>query len=244
MPQGAFSCTLAAMPADPTPIPLFGTSHLGALTVTAVFLLTWIALGRGQLMLARKVEIGVAVMLLSLYPVGWCLAMSRHFLSIDSFLPLHLCDWAGIACGVALLTHHRLAVECCYFWGLAGTLNGLITPNLQHDFPDVNYFRFFALHSGVVATALYLTIGKRLWPRPGAVFRAVVATEIYVVIAGTMDWITGSNYGFLHHLPEQHSLLHHLGPHPIYVLWLQPVGIAFFLVLYAPFWLLRRKRRL
>ncbi len=180
-------------------------------------------------------------MLLALFPVSWCLAASQGRLTVDSFAPLHLCDWAGIASGLALFTLRPLLAELCFFWGLAGTLNGLLTPNLDYDYPHPEFFRFFALHAGVVITALYLPLGRRLGPRPGAVWRAIVATEVYVVMAGLTDWIAGSNYGFLHHLPEKPSLLDHLGSHPWYVFWLQPLGAAFFLVLYFPFWLIRRR---
>jgi len=55
-------------------------------------------------------------------------------------LPFHLCDVAAFAGAVALLKRDPLAAELVYFFGLAGTLNGLITPALLQDFPHLTFF--------------------------------------------------------------------------------------------------------
>jgi len=55
---------------------------------------------------------------------------------MESLFPFHLCDIAAFICGFALITRKPLMCELAYFWGLAGTMQGLLTPDLNHDFPS------------------------------------------------------------------------------------------------------------
>ena len=52
-------------------------------------------------------------------------------------LPMQLCDWAMFAVIAALVTLRRGVYEVAYFWGLAGTLQAILTPNLQSGFPEL-----------------------------------------------------------------------------------------------------------
>jgi len=65
---------------------------------------------------------------------------------------------------VALLTRNQRAYELGYFWGLGGTLQGLLTPPLYYDYPDLQFIFFFIQHGGVVAALLYLTLGLHMRP--------------------------------------------------------------------------------
>src|SRR3954468_4129417 len=97
--------------------------------------------------------------------LGWYgLTAWRHELRLDYGLPMNLCDWAEIALIMALLTRNQLAYELGYFWGLGGTLQGLLTPPLYYDYPDLQFIFFFIQHGGVIAALLYLTLGTRLRP--------------------------------------------------------------------------------
>src|SRR6187402_1650088 len=50
-----------------------------------------------------------------------------------SALPMHLCDWALVCTAIALWTRRRAFFDLAYFWGLAGTTQGLLTPALPPD---------------------------------------------------------------------------------------------------------------
>ena len=160
-------------------------------------------------------------------------------------LPLHLCDCAAIIGAVALVTRNRLLVEITYFWGLAGTLQGLITPDLAWAFPHPRFVAFFSLHGGVVITAIFLTAGLRLYPRKWSVLWSFAALQLYAVTVFLVNWSTKSNYGFLMAKPDRASLLDHLGPPPWHILSLELVALVFFGLLYLPFvWRKRRERQL
>ena len=57
-------------------------------------------------------------------------------LSVTYALPLELCHWVMIACVVALLRPSRYASEVAYYWGLAGTSQAAITPDISRGFPS------------------------------------------------------------------------------------------------------------
>jgi hypothetical integral membrane protein (TIGR02206 family) len=161
--------------------------------------------------------------------------------SVRTSLPLALCDVALVVAAIACWwPGWALAVELTYFWGLAGTLQAVITPDLGVGFPDVVFFEFVVGHIGIVVAALYLVVGLRRIPRAGSVTRVFAITVGYAALIGLFDWLTGSNYMFLAAPPQNVSLLSVLGPWPWYILSATGVALALLLLLDLPF---RRARR-
>lgn len=166
--------------------------------------------------------------------VGVPLADGRG--SVQTSLTLALCDVALIVAAVACWSPGRLlAVELTYFWGLAGTLQAVATPDLSAGFPRLEFFEFVVGHLGIVIAALFLVVGLRLRPRPGSVMRVFAITAAYTAFVGGFDWLTDSNYMFLAATPRRGTLLSVLGPWPWYVLSAAGVAIILLLILDAPF---------
>jgi hypothetical integral membrane protein (TIGR02206 family) len=158
-------------------------------------------------------------------------------------LPFQLCDWVIFACAAALLWRHQLAYELAWFWGLSGTLQAVLTPDLVEDFPGVHFLTFQLLHAGVIVAVLYLTLGLGMRPRPRSVVRAWLWLQGYAVVTALVDWLLGANYGYLRRKPAHASLYDHLGPWPWYLLSVEALSLVLFLACYAPFALLDRLRR-
>lgn len=214
---------------------LYGAAHLGALGVTLILAILLVRHGRRHPETTRRVPLVLAILLLVQFPIHFLVAWSQGVMSKDILLPCQLCDIAAILGAVALLTRSQRVAELVWFWGMAGTLNGLITPALSETFPSFRYFAFFAQHSGVVITAVYLVAGLGLRPQPGAVLRAFGWVQVYLLAAGLANLLTGANYGFLRSKPPQASLLDVLGPWPWYILALEALALLFFTLLYLPF---------
>jgi hypothetical integral membrane protein (TIGR02206 family) len=161
--------------------------------------------------------------------------------TVQGSLPLALCDVALLVAAAACWFPERaLLVELTYFWGLTGTLQAVLTPDLSVGFPQLEFFEFVVGHVGIVVAAFFLVVGLRLAPRPGAVPRVFAITAGYTAFVGVFDWLTGSNYMFLVRIPQSASLLSVLGPWPWYLLSVTGVAIVLLLLLDAPF---RRARR-
>jgi hypothetical integral membrane protein (TIGR02206 family) len=156
--------------------------------------------------------------------------------SVQGSLPLALCDVALIVAAIACWwPQWSLAVELTYFWGLAGTLQAVATPDLSAGFPRLEFFEFVVGHLGIVIAALFLVVGLRLRPRRRAVVRVFAVTAAYTAFVGWFDWLTGSNYMYLAAVPRHGSLLSVLGPWPWYILSAACVAIVLLLILDAPF---------
>ncbi len=228
----------------------FSPSHFAVLGVFALCAVTMVVLTRaGWLRTVRVMELLLAAVLLFEWPFNLWVAWRYEFLEAGNMLPLHLCDLAALLGAVALVTRQAEACELVYFWGLAGTLQGLITPSLTLDWPHPRFVMFFLLHGGVVLAAMQVVVGRGIFPRSGAALRAVAWLAVYGVVVGLIDALIHklggvANYGFLCHKPETASLYDHLGPWPWYLGTVMALSFVFFSVLDLPFLIIRRRRKL
>lgn len=156
----------------------------------------------------------------------------------EHLLPLHLCDVAAITAGLALITKRPTYCALTYFWGLAATLQALLTPALTIGFPHLPFVMFFVQHFAIVTAALYLPIvtGWRpkmpIWKSPLEIYGWSL---VYLATAMTANSLLGTNFGFASRPPDNPSLIDHLGSWPWYLLSMQGIGIIFFLLLALPF---------
>jgi hypothetical integral membrane protein (TIGR02206 family) len=226
----------------------FGPPHLTAIALAVLVPLVLAPVARRNRVGGRAdrlIRLGLTLFLVTGW-VGWLWnGWHTGLLGLDNGLPLNLCDWAEAALIVALLSRHQFAYELGYFWGLGGTLQGLLTPPLYYGWPDPQFVFFFIQHGGVVAALLYLTVGTRLRPTLRSLPRVIAATLFYAGFAGLVDVLLGGNYGFLRAKPAGTNLLTFLSPWPWYIPQLVAVGLVFVLIYYAPFaladWLRRRR---
>ncbi len=175
--------------------------------------------------------------------VGWWIYLAvtgATDAELATALPLQLCDAAIFVTALALLLRAQLLVEVTYFWGLAGTIQALITPDLPQHFPSFPFFQYYVAHGGIVTAALFLVVGLHQWPRRDAVVRVLAITIVYVLVVGAIDATTGANYLYLRSKPASGSLLDLLGPWPWYIAWAALIGMAWLVILDAPFRFLRR----
>lgn len=223
----------------------FGLSHIGSLVVilaSAFFLIKQCRKDENSL----TARIGLTILTFlcfAIYPINQAVLSAiggPHLL--DALLPFHLCDIAAFVCGLALITRKSSLCEIAYFWGLAGTLQGLITPNLNHDFPSPIYLVFFFHHGIIVITALLLPLGLNWRPRPKAAIRAFMWLLLYAAVTFGINFILVTNFGFLMAKPDQASLLDIMGPWPWYILVLIGMAGILFYFLNLPFRKFTRKQ--
>jgi len=155
-------------------------------------------------------------------------------------LPFQLCDAAIFVSALALWFRRQILVEVTYFWGLAGTIQAIITPDLPQHFPSFPFIQYYVAHGGVVAAALFLVVGLGQWPRRRAVIWVAALTIVYAAVVGLLDAVTGADYLYLRAKPASATLLDLLGPWPWYIGWAALIGIALFLILGSPFVISRK----
>lgn len=217
----------------------FGAQHGLTVLSGAVVLTALLIYARRGATPARRVRALLAFLCLAAFgysQAAWLTVEGGA--DLDSALPLQLCDLAAIVAGFALLSGNRLLASLTYFWGLAGTVQALATPAITIGFPHPAYFSFFTHHFAIVGAALYLPLvdgWRPLRPWWRGPLHAWRWSLLYAVVAGTANFLLGTNFGFLARKPDNPSLLDQLGPWPWYLLPLNLLALALFSLLVLPF---------
>ncbi|MBT8045475.1 MAG: TIGR02206 family membrane protein [Verrucomicrobiae bacterium] len=217
---------------------LYGFGHVGALICLAAVAVLVIRRCRKNEYSARA-KSGITLLTFccfAAYPINQAAWESiGGTASMTAIVPFHLCDVAAFLCGFALITRRPLLCELSYFWGLAGTLQGLLTPNLPYDFPHPVFIAFFMQHGVIVITALLLPLGLGWRPRGRAWLHAFGWILVYAMAAIVVNLVLGTNFGFLMHKPSEASLLDIMPAWPGYVFCLIGLAALMFYLLGLPF---------
>jgi hypothetical integral membrane protein (TIGR02206 family) len=216
----------------------FGLAHLVVigLTISLPFVLASFVRKSRWPRTERTVARFFALLLLLNY-IGFEIYLgATEGLAWQKALPFQLCDWAMLAIIVALLTGRGRWLEVAYFWGIGGTLQAILTPDLKYGFPNIHFITFFLAHSGIVIAIAFMMIMKKFRPHWMSIVRVFLWSELYFVLTFTVDLLTGENYGYLLHQPTASSLLDLLSHKRIvYLLEMHLLALAFFIALYLPF---------
>jgi hypothetical integral membrane protein (TIGR02206 family) len=182
----------------------------------------------------------LALLIVLTEPSYWLQQVINHSWSARYDLPLQLSNAAELASAAALWFRTPFLVELTYFWGFGAVLQALLTPDFPEHFPNPAYFRFYITHGGILLAAVFLTVGLRIWPRPGAPIRVFLATVAFTALVAAADLLTGGNYMYLREKPASGSVLNFFGPWPWYIVGGLLLALLFLSVLNLPFWYLRR----
>ncbi len=216
----------------------YSSSHIIVILLTIVlpFALAFAVHRTKSRALERSICLTISALLIINYAAYLIIGRRFGIVEWQKALPLQLCDWAMFVIIVALWTGNKRWLEIAYFWGIGGTLQALLTPNLRYGFPDLRFISFFVAHSGIIIGIVFLMLIYGFRPTPRGILRTFAWTEVYFVVAFSIDLFTGENYGFLLHKPEKASLLNFLSDSRLlYLIEFHLLAWVFFCVLYAPF---------
>ena len=227
---------MAAAPADNAFVQ-WGVAHLVVIgLVIAVPIVLSVVARRGSAGVTRAICASYAIVLLGNAAGHWIYRLAT--VGVDEFItrhmPLHICGVTVFVLSAALVFRSQRAYEVAFFWGLAGTANALLTPQLEVGFPEYLFFHFFIGHGGIVAGALFATWGLRMRPTFASLLRAYGWLAALFAVLLLVNPLLGSNYMFLREPPQSASPFF-FAPWPYYIAVLAAVGFVFFCALLAPF---------
>ena len=153
---------------------------------------------------------------------------------VQSYLPLHICGVALFVVVFALLRQNQILYEIGYFWGIVGTLNAVITPQLGVGFPHYRFFQYFIVHGGIVVSVLFATWGLRMRPTLKGLLRSFLLANFYMVVIAGVNLLLKSNYMFICEPPYTKSPFF-FAPWPWYIPILDGVAFILFFLVYSPF---------
>ena len=216
----------------------FATPHVAAMVLTAAAagaLPLW-ARKVDSAKLTRRICLAIALGLLGNEFIFYGHALATQPLKefARASLPIHICGAAVFLTAWTLWKRSQYVYEIAYFWGLAGTLQAVLTPNLTEGFPTYRFFQFFLAHGGIVVGVVFATWGLKMRPARGAVLRVFVITNLYTALVAGANWALGANYMFLCAPPLGESPFFFL-PWPWYILFLEFVALGLALLLCLPF---------
>lgn len=219
------------------PFKLFGPSHLIALGIVALVNIVICFFWRNPSEAARRrFRYGLSAVLLineSFYHL-WALTTGQW--SIQVHLPFHLCSILVYITPIVLITKNYRVYEFCYFMGIGGAMQALLTPDVgSYDFPHIRFWVAIISHASMVTAAIYMTVVEGFRPTWKSLRNTIIALNIYMVPVFILNMLIGSNYLFINRKPDTASLIDMLGPWPWYILSMEVVGLAVFLLLYLPF---------
>ena len=229
-----------------------GIHHTIDLTLTIVIPITLSALVRRvdspKFTQAVRYLLGVILIGNEIGHWGYRFIRGESDLFLQQFLPLHVCGLSTFAIAFTLLFRTQTLYEFAYFWGLVGTFNAVLTPQLEVGFPKYRAFQYFIAHSGIVIGVLFSTIGLKMRPRLKSLFRAFVVINLLAAVIGGFNKLVSANYMFLCEPPKTkfpvfnpESSLY--VPWPFYIPILDGAALILFFVVYSPFLISDMRKR-
>ena len=182
--------------------------------------------------------------------------------TFEKSLPIHLCGLSAMLSGILMFKKNQLAYECLFYWGLAGALQSFLTPELNLGKSDpILYFDYWVSHSGIIFSALYLTIIIGMRPRVKSWFTVFLFSQILIPVIGGINFIInyliindkinhcativqgmvdgGANYMYLFMKPAADNPLL-IGDWPYYIIFIEIFALINFWLLYQPVKLLKK----
>lgn len=153
---------------------------------------------------------------------------------IAKHLPLDLCNIVAVTLPFLMWMPKFKVHEIIYFWILAGTLQGVLTPHLSNNYPNFEWWKYWIVHGGLIVYAIYITVVFKMYPTFRSLCKSFVAANLYLVFVYGMNHLLGSNYAYLMGKPPVASALDLMGPYPWYILTGQAVAAVLFLLVWAP----------
>lgn len=219
------------------PFKLFGPAHLAVLAVVLAVNVGWVWIGPGLSEGARQaVRVTMAVILLVNEAIWHLWNATTGQWKAKDLLPFHLCSVMVYLSAFLLLTRSYTAYEFCYFMGIGGASQALLTPDAgRYGFPHVKFWATMVSHGLIVTAPLYMTLVEGYRPTPASILVVAAGTLLYALLVAGVNWRLGSNFLFIARKPDTPSLIDMLGPWPWYIGWLFVIALAVMGLLYLPF---------
>lgn len=219
----------------------FTTQHFGVvlfLIICGVALILWAKKQKEktQTRVGNLLTISIATTVI----FGTFLKIYKGDFNYQEGLPLHLCSFLGLTAPLLSLTKKFVYYEVFFFLILAGTLQSVITPD-QYNYLNFPFFRYWFVHAGLVIFMMYATFVYKMRPTLKSVWKSFLGMQVYMLLMFVLNYFLESNYFYTNRKPDAATLLDLFGDWPQYVFVVELIVIPYFLLIYLPFYLTRKK---
>ena len=165
-------------------------------------------------------------------------------INLNSFNPaqdisLHMCGFSLFISCYALYTRNQTAFELAFFWGIAGALQAIITPDpTRFYFGYISTLWSFLSHGLIILNVFWMIFVFDMRCRKYSLLNTVLITNGAIFVVGIINKLigNGANYWFICEKPsgENPALV---GEWPYYLITFQLAGILFMMLIYLPMWI-------
>ena len=223
------------------PFVLFGPAHLAALLSIVLLNLLLTRFKNSSEKTKHSIRLALTIILWSDEIVWhiWNIATGQW--SYLFMLPLNVCSVLIWLSGFMLIFKNYTIYEFAYFIGIGAGIQYLLTPDLGiYGFPHFRFFQTFISHGLLVTLPVYMTVVEGFRPSRKSILRVFSWVNVYMVFIFILNLTIGSDYLDLNGKPSTPSLLTLLPPWPYYIIFMELIGVATFLLLYLPFFIKNR----
>ena len=219
----------------------FSEQHFWIIVILILFGISIISWSKRQTERIQIITGNIFAFSISLTVVfGSILDIYKPDFNYQEDLPFHLCSFLALIIPLLSVTRRYLFYEIFLFLILAGTLQSLITPT-EYNYLNFPYFRYWFVHGGLVIFVFYATIIYDMRPTLKSVFKSFLGLQLFTAFIIVINYILGSNYFYTNAKPNTSTLLDVFGEWPQYILVVEIILIPFFLLIYLPFYITRKK---
>ena len=171
--------------------------HVGVVLVCVVA--TWQLIRMGRRLDAEdrarfRFRIGLVIAALQVGHNAYWLGLRGE---IDTALPLHLCDLAGLVAAAAFLCPTRLLRTVLYFWGAGLSSLAFVIPVLTAGPATIEFWSFWLSHWAIVGGAAYIIAAEGYRPTPRDLGVAIAITIGYGLLMVPVNILLGANYMYV-----------------------------------------------
>jgi hypothetical integral membrane protein (TIGR02206 family) len=210
-----------------TPFELFGPAHLWTILAIGVAGFWIVRAGKaGDARARRKLRIGMIAVFL-FWQLEWHI---WHLLTeswqVERQLPLHLCGIMILVTVYGLATQDRRVYPFIYFFGIAGSIQAVLTPDTLLDFPHARFLNTMISHGLLVVAGFWIVFVEGFRPTRKDAVVSLFVLNVYALGVLFVNLAIGANYLFITAKPETASVLDFFPEWPWYVLILEALAVV------------------
>ena len=153
--------------------------------------------------------------------------------SLQTSLPLHMCELSEIFAAVTLIWPRQRLFEILCYWGIPGGFHSILTPELLHAGENGwLVFQYYFEHTIIILAPVLLIIFSRMRLPDKSWIKVFLFTNLCIPVIGTINWLSGSNYMYLTEKPIANNPFL-IGNWPWYILVLDVVMLVHFYLVFV-----------
>jgi len=140
--------------------------------------------------------------------------------------------WVSI---YGLWSGKRWVFNLMYFFGIAGAVQAIITPDAVYAFPHLRFMNTLFSHSLLVISGFWVIFVEGFRPSSRDLRNAFITVNVYSIPVYLVNLVVGSHYLYLGGKPETASLMDYFPEWPLYYPILVGILGLIMLGMYWPF---------